>query len=63
MSGREFAFNQYTAGTGPEMSEVERESAQADYNAGWHGLASEIRARLNPERIPAELRQLLEEAQ
>lgn len=63
MSGREFAFAQHIAGLGVGISEADREVAQADYNAGWRGLAAEIRHRLSPDRIPAELRQLLEEAQ
>lgn len=63
MSGREFAFAQHIAGLGVGISEADRDIAQADYNAGWHALASEIRACLDPDRIPAELRQLLEEAQ
>jgi hypothetical protein len=37
MSDREFAFGQYLARTGDywDLTETARETAQADFNAGW----------------------------
>lgn len=41
MSDREHAFAQYEASLGARLGEVDRELAQADFNAGWDAARTE----------------------
>ena len=41
MSDREHAFAQYEASLGARLGDVDRESAQADFNAGWDAARAE----------------------